>query len=771
MTQSELTNLLLTKVPLFEGFAPEAVAAIAAGSELCTFEGNEAIVECGDPGLFLGVLVSGHAEVSVPDNTGRRVTVGQLHDGDVFGEAPMLTGDPHAANVVAGNRCFVLQIGADVFAAHLLTQPRAIARLSKLLADRARSLPADGGGPGAGAGPDDPYLLSVRTEDPGKILAVNFGITQIRFGVHDTQDEALDVRGVVLHRPQGAATVRLTAGGVTTTLEAAELTPGVFFDVMFDWLQALDPRYQFLPQDVIAIGHRVAHGGNKFSSAAVITPSVIADIEALAVFAPQHSPVNLEGIRAAMKAFVAIPHVAVFDTAFHQTLPTYAYLYGLPYDYYKKEGIRRYGFHGTSHRYVSLKAAEIARRPLGELEIISCHLGVGASLCAIDHGRSVDTTMGMTPSDGLIMATRAGSLDPAVMIHLMEHFKLKPDELARLVNSESGLKGLSGISADIAEIEQAADEGHHRALLAHKAFCYQIRKNIGAYVAAMGGVDVLAFTGSVGETSPTVRSLACQGLNWMGIKLDETKNRSLGPLESHAVISTDDSPVKIVVIANNDERLLAWETLRAIERDQISVAIKGSEKDAPIPIEVSAHHVHLSQTDVERLFGPGHKLTPESALSQPGQFACAEKVDLVGPKGKISGVRVLGPTRRETQVEIAMTEQFKVGVNPPIRESGDLVGTPGITLQGPYGTATIDRGVICAQRHIHMTPEDARRYRLRDRYVVRVRIEGDRGLVFGDVVVRVNPGYRMAMHIDTDEGNAASIQTGMVGYIEAIQSR
>jgi acetate kinase len=257
----------------------------------------------------------------------------------------------------------------------------------------------------------------------------------------------------------------------------------------------------------------------------------------------------------------------------------------------------------------------------------------------------------------------------------------------------------------------------------------------------------------------------------MGIKLDESKNRGLGTLESHAVISTDDSPVKIVVIANNDERLVAWETLRAIERDQISVAIKGSEKDAPIPIEVSAHHVHLSQADVERLFGPGHKLTPESELSQPGQFACAEKVDLVGPKGKISGVRVLGPTRRETQVEIAMTEQFKVGVNPPIRESGDLVGTPGITLQGPHGTATIDRGVICAQRHIHMTPEDARRYRLRDRYVVRVRIEGDRGLVFGDVVVRVNPGYRMAMHIDTDEGNAASIQPGMVGYIEAIQSR
>jgi acetate kinase len=771
MTQTELTNLLLTKVPLFEGFDPAVVAEITAGSELCTFEGNEAIVECGDPGLFLGVLVSGHAEVSIPDNTGGRVTVGQLHDGDVFGEAPMLTGDPHAANVVAGNRCFVLQIGAGVFASHLLTQPKAIARLSKLLAERARAQSTDPAAAGTVPGPEDPYLLSIKTDDPGKILAVNFGITQVRFGVHDTQDERLNVRGVVEHRADGGARIRLVAGGVATAQDIAAVTPGRFFDAMFEWLQALEPRYQFAPHDVIAVGHRVAHGGNKFSSAAVITPSVIADVEALAVFAPQHSPVNLEGIRAAMKSFPAIPHVAVFDTAFHQTLPTYAYLYGLPYDYYKKEGIRRYGFHGTSHRYVSLKAAEIARRPLGELEIISCHLGVGASLCAIDHGRSVDTTMGMTPSDGLIMATRSGSLDPAVMIHLMEHYKLGPDELSRLVNSESGLKGLSGISSDIAEIEQAADEGHHRALLAHKAFCYQIRKNIGAYVAAMGGVDVLAFTGSVGETSPTVRSLACQGLNWMGIKLDEAKNRSLGPLESHAVISTDDSPVKILVIANNDERLLAWETLRAIERDQISVAIKGSEKDAPIPIEVSAHHVHLAQTDVERLFGPGHKLTPEAELSQPGQFACSEKVDLIGPKGRITGVRVLGPTRKETQVEIAMTEQFKVGVNPPIRESGDLVGTPGITLQGPYGMATIDRGVICAQRHIHMTPEDARRFRLRDRYVVRVRIEGDRGLVFGDVVVRVNPGYRLAMHIDTDEGNAASIQTGMIGYIEAIQSR
>jgi acetate kinase len=378
--------------------------------------------------------------------------------------------------------------------------------------------------------------------------------------------------------------------------------------------------------------------------------------------------------------------------------------------------------------------------------------------------------MGMTPSDGLIMPSRAGSIDPAVMIHLMQHYKLGPEELAQLINSESGLKGISGISSDIHAIEAAADEGHHRALLAHKAFCYQIRKNIGAYVAAMGGVTVLAFTGDIGETSSAVRSLACQGLAYMGIKLDEEKNRNLGTVTDFSVISTDDSRVTILVVANNDERLLAWEALRAIERNQITLAIK-DQAAAPIPIEVSAHHVHLAQADVEKLFGAGHQLTPEHELSQPGQFACAEKVDLIGPKGKIANVRVLGPTRKETQVEIAMTEQFKLGVQSPIRESGNLANTPGITLQGPAGSAVLERGVICAQRHIHMSPEDAMGFRLRDRYVVRVRIEGEREVTYGDVVVRVNPAYRLAMHIDTDEGNAANLRTGMQGFIEEIQSR
>jgi acetate kinase len=616
---------------------------------------------------------------------------------------------------------------------------------------------------------DDPYALSLHTSQPGKVVVLNVGISQIHFGIYDTEESGADVHGIVDHADQQVTRITVMVGPQQKTMEHAPFKLSDLFKVMQEATALLGPAFTFHPEDVTAVGHRVVHGGNKFSSALVITPAVIADIEELAVFAPLHNPANVAGIRVAQKQFPNVPHVAVFDTAFHQTLAPYAYLYGLPYELYKQHGIRRYGFHGTSHRYVSMKAAEVLQRPLGELEIVSCHLGIGASLCAIDHGRSIDTTMGMTPSDGLIMPSRSGSIDPAVMIHLMEQHKMSPEQLSALINSESGLKGISGVSSDIHEIEAAAAEGHHRALLAHKAYCYQVRKNIGAYVAAMGGIDVLAFTGDVGETSATVRSLACQGLEFMGIKLDEEKNRNLGRIDDFAVISAADSPVAVLVVANDDERLVAWETLRAIERNALLVAAK--PEDQPIPVEISAHHVHLAQADVEALFGPGHQLTPKSELSQPGQFACEEQVHLVGPKGRIAKVRVLGPTRKETQVEIAMTEQFKLGIQPPIRQSGDLAGTPGITLEGPYGSTTIERGVVCAQRHIHMTPEDAMRFHVRDNYVVRVRIEGERQLIFGDVVVRVNPAFRLAMHIDTDEGNAGNIQTGMLGYIEEIQSR
>ena len=770
MSDIDLKQFFLEQVPLFSSFSAEKIEEILTRSRLATFEGQEALLDTGDETQHFGVMISGHAEVSTSDNTGSRHVVAQLGPGDVFGVMALLTAEKIAADVIAGNRCFVLLVPQTVFASHILANPKAVAYLSRQLAERTRAMTASEkaeqlGGSG---------LLALHSAQAGKVVALNVGLQQIHFGIYDTRESGADILGVVEAADTPAAHLTVRVGPQQKTLQCSEFRLSGLFAAITEATALLGQAFTFHPADVVAIGHRVVHGGNRFASAVVITPEVIADIETLATFAPLHNPANIAGIRAAQKAFPNVPQVAVFDTAFHQTLAPYAYLYGLPYELYKQHGIRRYGFHGSSHRYVSLKAAEVLGRPLGELEIVSCHLGIGASLCAIDHGRSVDTSMGMTPTDGLIMPSRSGSIDPAVMLHLIEAHGMTPAALSNLINCESGMKGISGISGDIHAIEAAAAAGDHRALLAHKAFCYQVRKNIGAYAAAMGGIDVLAFTGDIGESSATVRSLACQGLAWMGIRLDEEKNRALGKnlgkFESHALISADDSPVKIMVIANDDERLVAWEALRAIERN--SLLQEAQAEDTPaIPVEISAHHVHLSQADVEALFGPGHQLTPMHELSQPGQYACEEKVHLVGPKGRIANVRVLGPTRKETQVEIAMTEQFKLGVQPPIRQSGDLTGTPGLTLEGPHGSTQIERGVICAQRHIHMSPDDALRFRVRDNTVVRVRIAGERELIFGDVVVRVNPAFRLAMHIDTDEGNAGNIRTGMLGYIEGIESR
>jgi acetate kinase len=469
------------------------------------------------------------------------------------------------------------------------------------------------------------------------------------------------------------------------------------------------------------------------------------------------------------RLFPAVPHVAVFDTAFHHTLPAYAYLYGLPYEFYEQKGVRRYGFHGTSHHYVSLRAAQFLKRRPNELRLVSCHLGNGSSLCAVDHGRSVDTTMGFTPAEGLIMGTRCGDVDAGVLAFLERTDKLTASQSEEILNKKSGLLGLSGVSSDMREVLKAADSGNHRALLALKAYCYRVRKYIGAYIASMGGADAVVFTGGIGQGSAEVRALAVQGLECMGVALDSDRNREARGFDEVCRISADDSKAAVLVVPTDEERMMAREALRALGRSYITRVLE-NQKQQPFLVEVSAHHIHLTQEHVEALFGAGHQLTKHADLSQPGQYACKEQLTIVGPKGRIERVRVLGPTRRYTQIEIAMTEQYKLGLHPPVRESGDIEGTPGCTLEGPSGSVKVDRGVICALRHIHMTPEDALRYGVRDKSTVRVRITGDRQLVFGDVLVRVDPSFALAMHIDTDEANAASVQTGAQGYIEGIQA-
>lgn len=742
----DVIDFLHTNVTLFEGWAREQVSALVEVSAEITFESHEAVIEFGDPGSFLGILLHGQAEASVVNNAGQRHRLASLETGDLFGQMAVMTGQANMADVIGVTRCRALLIPNTVVMTQLMTRTDTAQRLSRSVTQTLMDLAYSDDGRALAAKAfstsDDPYGLTLKHSTPMTILVINCGSSSLKYQLFHTHDSDLDSQGLI------------------------EVTDADGYK------QAFAKMTQALPNSnhITLVGHRVVHGGTQFQGPVLITDEVLAEIEALSPLAPLHNPVNVIGIREAMAQFPKASHVAVFDTAFHHTLPPYAYLYGLPYEAYEQHGIRRYGFHGMSHAYVALKAAEVLQRPYNELEIVTCHLGNGASVCAVDHGRSVDTSMGFTPTEGLIMGTRSGDVDAGALIHLMREQNLDVAGLEDLVNRKSGLLGLSGLSHDMRTIEQAADQGHAQALLAFKTFCYRIRKSLGASMAAMGGLDAIVFTGGIGEHSTGVRSQACQGLSCMGVILDEARNQRASTLNEPSVISTPDSKVTVLVIPTDEERMIAREALRILDQLHITHVIE-QQADKPIPIEISAHHVHLSQDHVEALFGPGHTLTPIADLSQPGQFAAQEKVTLSGPKGKVERVRVLGPARCATQVEIAMTEQYKLGIEPPIRASGDLANTPGVTLEGPAGSVTLDQGVICALRHIHMTPQDAMELGLQDKDWVRVRIDGDRELIFGDVLVRVSPTYKLAMHIDTDEGNAANIKTGMIGVIDAIQSR
>jgi acetate kinase len=614
----------------------------------------------------------------------------------------------------------------------------------------------------------DPYGLKLKGERPEKTLVINVGSSSLKYSFYDTTDESCHAKGLV--ERIGLESTRLKHRGPKGELKR-DLEKGdhaAAFKAMIAELTSKETGVIGSRSEVSVVVHRVVHGGEKFTEATLLTDELVAEMEKLNPLAPLHNPVIIAGIREMRKLFPAVPHVAVFDTAFHHTLPAYAFLYGLPYEFYEKKAVRRYGFHGTSHNYVALRAAEFLKRRPNELRVVSCHLGNGASMCAVDHGRSVDTTMGFTPLEGLIMGTRCGDLDPGVLAFLQREDKLSASKSEDLLNKKSGLLGLSGVSSDMREVFRAADQGHQRALIALKAYCYRVRKYIGAYVASMGGLDTVIFTAGVGQGSAVIRALALQGLDCMGITLDDKRNREANG-DKIAAISTDDSKVAVLVVPTDEERMMAREALRALSRSSITRVLE-AQKQQPFLVEISAHHIHLTQEHVEALFGKGHQLTKHADLSQPGRYACKEQLTIVGPKGRVERVRILGPARKYTQVEIAMTEQFKLGIHPPIRESGDIADTPGCVLESANGGVQIDRGVICALRHIHMSPEDALGYGVRDKSFVRVRITGNRELIFGDVLVRVDPSFKLAMHIDTDEGNAANVKTGAHAYIDGIQS-
>ena len=392
-----------------------------------------------------------------------------------------------------------------------------------------------------------------------KVLVLNCGSSSIKYKLFDmTSGEVMAQGGIEKIGLPGAFLKLTDKDGKKVVLEKE--MPGHKEGIEFILSILTDKTYGCIKEynEIDAVGHRVVHGGEKFASSVKIDRDVINKVIECSDLAPLHNPANLKGIDAMEALIPGIPQVAVFDTAFHQTMPAKAYMYGLPYEMYTKYGVRRYGFHGTSHRYVSQRVCEyLGVKPEG-LKLITCHIGNGGSIAAIKDGKCIDTTMGLTPLEGLMMGTRSGDIDAGAVTFIMDKEGLNTTGISNLLNKKSGVLGVSGVSSDMRELEAAVAEGNPKAILAEKMYFYRIKKYIGAYAAALGGVDVILFTGGVGENQASCRAGVCEGLEFMGVKLDAEKNKVRG---EEAIISAADSKVKVVVIPTDEELLIASDTM------------------------------------------------------------------------------------------------------------------------------------------------------------------------------------------------------------------
>ncbi len=584
-----------------------------------------------------------------------------------------------------------------------------------------------------------------------KILVFNAGSSSLKFGLFDSANGDTELlRGSFERFGEAGCTLSLRTPEERAQTDAPHRDVAAAIAAVPDLLAARGI------DGIDAIGHRIAHGGNRFAAATRLDDATIAEVEKLTPLAPLHNPASLKAVRIARQTWPDLPQLGVFDTAFHLTNPARATTYAVPKSW-REAGLRRYGFHGTSHKYVARRAAEVIGRPLGELRIISVHLGNGASVCAVNMGRSMDSSMGMTPLEGLVMGTRSGDVDPGAFGYLHRRLGLGIEEIEAALYSDSGLRGLAGVS-DMRDVEHRASEGDAEAQLAINVYAYRARKYLGAYAAAMGGVDAVVFTGGIGENSPSMRRRICDGLDFLGLHLDHDRNQAVR-LEGRAApeIQSWGSRVRVIVTETAEQLMIAREVAAALARP--------APEPRAIPIAVSARHVHLSAEAVAALFGPGHRLTPAKELRQPGNFAAEERVTIEGPRGRLERVAILGPERPRTQIEVSRTDSFALGIDAPVRESGKLDGTPKVRLIGPAGSCETD-GLIVAARHIHANPEDAAAMGLEDGQFVEVEVgTGDRALTFSHTLVRVQPNAFTEMHIDTDEANAAGIRTEAEGAL------
>ena len=396
------------------------------------------------------------------------------------------------------------------------------------------------------------------------VLVINAGSSSLKYQLLNPTTgellakglcERIGIDGLFTYKPQlpGKEAIKAASVSMPTHNEAIQAVLNALVDEKNGVIGSM--------KEIDAVGHRVVHGGEKFAKSVVITDEVMQTIEECNPLAPLHNPANIIGIKACQELMPGVPMVAVFDTAFHQTMPPVAYTYALPYEYYEKDKVRRYGFHGTSHKYVSQRAADMLGKPIEQLKLISCHLGNGSSVTAIDGGKSVDTSMGFTPLAGLPMGTRSGDIDAGILEYLMNKYGYSIGEMLNILNKKSGVQGVSGVSSDFRDLEQAAEKDHHRATVALEIFEYRVRKMIAEYAAAMGGVDVVVFTAGVGENAPETRAHILHGLEFMGITCDPEKNNCRG---KEQIISRDGAPVTVMVVPTNEELMIAQDTMELV---------------------------------------------------------------------------------------------------------------------------------------------------------------------------------------------------------------
>ena len=395
-----------------------------------------------------------------------------------------------------------------------------------------------------------------------KILVINCGSSSLKYQLIDSDTEAVLAKGLCERIGIDGAITHQAGEGEKKKEEVPMPDHDAAVSFVIEKLTDSEVGAVKELSEIGAVGHRVVHGGEKFAGSVLINEQVIKAIEEVSDLAPLHNPANLIGIRACEKLMPGVPQVAVFDTAFHQTMPERAYIYGLPYEFYEKYGVRRYGFHGTSHSYVSKRTAAIMNRPIEDTKIVVCHLGNGSSICAVQGGRSIDTTMGLTPLAGVAMGTRSGDIDPAICEFLAQKEGLDISGVMNVLNKKSGMLGISGTSSDFRDLDKGMVEGNDRCRIAMEVFAYQVAKYVGAYAAAMNGIDAIAFTAGVGENQSTIRRMVCEQLGFLGITLDEEANKKRG---EEILISSPDSKVKVYIVPTNEELAIAQDTLALVQ--------------------------------------------------------------------------------------------------------------------------------------------------------------------------------------------------------------